>query len=61
VLDGRVVRVRLDRKATHVSLLVVLGVRRDGQKVLSWRSRSVTAASAGFSFSVPAQSRSLLV
>jgi transposase-like protein len=34
VLDGTVVRVRLDRKATNVSLLVVLGVRRDGQKVL---------------------------
>src|SRR3712207_3437509 len=29
-----VVRVRLDRKATSISLLVVLGVRRDGQKVL---------------------------
>ena len=28
------VRVRLDRKATSVSLLVVLGVRRDGQKLL---------------------------
>jgi putative transposase len=34
VLDGTVVRVRLDRKATSVSLLAVLGVRRDGQKVL---------------------------
>ena len=34
VLDGTVVRVRLDRKATNISLLVVLGVRRDGQKVL---------------------------
>src|SRR3712207_2472076 len=34
VLDGTVVRARLDRKATAVSLLVVLGVRRDGQKVL---------------------------
>ena len=34
VLDGTVVRVRLDRKATSVSLLVVLGIRRDGQKVL---------------------------
>jgi putative transposase len=34
VLDGTVVRVRLDRKATAVSLLVALGVRRDGQKVL---------------------------
>jgi putative transposase len=34
ILDGTVVRVRLDRKATNISLLVVLGVRRDGQKVL---------------------------
>lgn len=34
VLDGTVVRVRLDRKATSISLLVVLGIRRDGQKVL---------------------------
>ena len=28
------VGVRLDRRATSISLLVVLGVRRDGQKVL---------------------------
>jgi transposase-like protein len=34
VLDGTVVRVRLDRKATSISLLVVIGVREDGQKVL---------------------------
>jgi transposase-like protein len=34
ILDGTVVRVRLDRKATSVSLLVVIGVRADGQKVL---------------------------
>jgi transposase-like protein len=34
ILDGTVVRVRLDRKATNVSLLIVLGVRRDGQKLL---------------------------
>jgi putative transposase len=39
ILDGTVVRVRLDRKATRISLLVVLGVRSDGQKVL----RSVRA------------------
>jgi putative transposase len=32
--DGTVVRVRLDRKATAISLLVVIGVREDGQKVL---------------------------
>ena len=34
ILDGSVVRVRLDRKAANISLLVVLGVRRDGQKIL---------------------------
>ena len=34
VLDGTVVRVRLDRKATSISLLVVIGIREDGQKVL---------------------------
>ena len=34
ILDGTVVRVRLDRKATSISLLVALGVRADGQKVL---------------------------
>jgi hypothetical protein len=30
ILDGTVVRVRLDRKATSISLLVVIGVRADG-------------------------------
>ena len=34
ILDGTVVRVRLDRKATSISLLVVIGVRADGQKIL---------------------------
>jgi putative transposase len=34
ILDGTVVRVRLDGKATSISLLVVIGVREDGQKVL---------------------------
>src|SRR6266581_2275341 len=34
ILDGTVVRVRLDRKATSIALLVVLGVREDGQKVV---------------------------
>ena len=35
ILDGTVVKVRLDRKATAISLLIVLGIRRDGQKVLA--------------------------
>jgi putative transposase len=34
ILDGTVAKVRLDRKATGISLLIVLGVRRDGQKVV---------------------------
>jgi len=34
ILDGTVVRVRLDRKATSISLLAVIGVREDGQKLL---------------------------
>jgi putative transposase len=34
ILDGTVVRVRLDKRATSISLLVALGVRSDGQKVL---------------------------
>ena len=34
ILDGTVVKVRLDRRATNISLLVVLGIRRDGQKLL---------------------------
>jgi transposase-like protein len=34
ILDGTVVRVRLDHHATPISLLVVVGIRDDGQKVL---------------------------
>ena len=34
ILDGTAVRVRLDRQATSISLLVVIGVRADGQKLL---------------------------
>jgi hypothetical protein len=29
-----VVKVRLDREATAISLLIVLGIRRDGQKLV---------------------------
>lgn len=34
ILDGTVVRVRLDRRATTLSILVAMGVREDGQKVV---------------------------
>ena len=44
ILDGTVVRVRLDKKSTSISLLVALGVRQDGQKVLlgsrAWAGRA---------------------
>jgi transposase-like protein len=34
ILDGTVIRTKLDRKATNISVLAAIGVRRDGQKVL---------------------------
>ena len=34
ILDGTVITTRLDRKATNISVLAAIGVRRDGQKVL---------------------------
>ena len=34
LLDGTVIKTRLDRKATNISVLAAVGVRRDGQKVL---------------------------
>ncbi|WP_299845550.1 IS256 family transposase, partial [uncultured Jannaschia sp.] len=34
ILDGTVIKSRLDRKATNISVLAAIGVRRDGQKVL---------------------------
>jgi putative transposase len=34
ILDGTVVRAKIDRRATAISLLVAIGVRRDGQKML---------------------------
>jgi transposase-like protein len=34
ILDGTVIKTRLDRKATNISVLAAVGVRRDGQKVL---------------------------
>ena len=34
ILDGTVVKTRIDKKATNISVLAAIGVRRDGQKVL---------------------------
>jgi putative transposase len=45
ILEGAVVRVRLDRKATAISLLIAMGSRRDGQKAR--RSAPTTEVGAG--------------
>jgi len=34
ILDGTVIKTWLDRKATNISVLAAIGVRRDGQKML---------------------------
>lgn len=34
ILDGTVIKTKLERKATNISVLAGIGVRRDGQKVL---------------------------
>ena len=34
ILDGTVIKTRVDRKVTAISVLAAIGVRRDGQKVL---------------------------
>jgi hypothetical protein len=42
IINGTIVRGRLDRKATWISLLVLFGVRADGKKV-PLRSRALAA------------------
>ena len=34
LLDGTVIKTRIDKRATNISVLAAIGVRRDGQKVL---------------------------
>jgi transposase-like protein len=34
ILEGTVIRTRLERKATNISSLAAIGQRRDGQKML---------------------------
>ena len=34
ILDGTVIKTRIDKKATNISVLAAVGLRRDGQKVL---------------------------
>jgi len=34
ILDGTVIKTRIDRRATNISVLAAIGVRRDGQKIL---------------------------
>jgi putative transposase len=42
ILDGTVVKTRLDRKALAILVLAAIGVRRDGQKILLsiWAARA---------------------
>ena len=35
ILDGTVIKTRRDRKATHISVLAAIGVRRDGKRCSS--------------------------
>ena len=52
MLDGTVIRTRLDKKATNISVLAAIGVRRDGQKVLlSLRNMGGEARQPGWSSS----------
>ena len=51
ILDGTVVKVRLDKRATGISVLVALGVRRDGQKILlGLRNMAGESEAAGRAF-----------
>lgn len=51
ILDGTVVRTRIDKRATNISVLAAIGVRRDGQKVLlSIRNMGGESTSAWSSF-----------
>jgi len=34
ILDGTVIKTRIDKKAANISVLAAIGVRRDGQKIL---------------------------
>jgi hypothetical protein len=57
ILDGTVVDVRLDRKATAISLLVVIGVRTDGQTVLLAVKRAAKPGAASSDQPRPAPPR----
>jgi len=60
ILDGTVIKTRLDRKATNISVLAAIGVRRDGQKVLlaiKNMGGESKAAWGGFLGRVPRRSR----
>lgn len=51
ILDGTVVKAKIDKKATSISLLVAIGVRRDGQKILlSLKNMSGESAAAWKAF-----------
>lgn len=46
ILDGTVVKARIDRKAMAISVLAAIGVRRDGRDRSCWRSGAWAARAA---------------
>jgi putative transposase len=44
ILDGTVVKTRIDRKTSAISVLADIGVRRDGQKILFSRQETAGAS-----------------
>ncbi|WP_276862467.1 IS256 family transposase, partial [Haematobacter missouriensis] len=60
ILDGTVIKTRLDRKATNISVLAAIGIRRDGQKVLlSIRNMGGESTAAWGSFLADLDARGL--
>ena len=60
ILDGTVIKTRRDRKATNISVLAAIGVRRDGQKVLlAIRNRGGESTAAWSQFLADLDARGL--
>jgi transposase-like protein len=58
ILDGTVIRTRLDRKATNISVLAAIDVRRDGQRFCcpsgTWAARARLLGASSSMTSMPA-------
>ena len=60
ILDGTVVKIRLDKRATGISMLVALDVRRDGRRFFlaceTWAARASCLARSSWTTWSPASS-----